>query len=147
MNIGIHFFDMLQWLFGDVEMSKVHLHQSRKMAGLLHLERAKVRWFLSTDADDLPDQVVREGGFAYRSMTYDGQEIEFSSGFQDLHTRVYEEILAGRGTGIHDARPAIEIVHAINKSETELSLVDAHPLVAHVPSISMRRPGHVGKVA
>ena len=147
MNIGIHFFDMLQWLFGNVEVSKVHLHQSRKMAGLLQLERAKVRWFLSTDADDLPDHVVRDGGFAYRSMTYDGQEIEFSNGFRDLHTRVYEEILAGRGTGIYDARPAIEIAHAINKSETELSLADAHPLVSQVPSISMRKPVRTDKVA
>ncbi len=139
MNIGIHFFDLLHWLFGEAEQSKVHLHGSRKMAGCLEFERAKVRWFLSTDADDLPDQVVEEGGFAYRSMTYEGQEIEFSGGFTDLHTRVYEEILAGRGTGIREARPSIEIAHSINNSETELSLVDAHPLVSGVPTI--RLPG------
>ena len=147
MNIGIHFFDMLHWLFGKVEVSKVHLHQSRKMAGLLQLERAKVRWFLSTDANDLPDHVVRDGGFAYRSMTYDGQEIEFSNEFRDLHTRVYEEIFSGRGTGIHDARPAIEIAHAINKSEIQLNRADSHPLVSQVPSISIRRPDRGGKVA
>ncbi len=137
LNIGIHFFDLLHWLFGEVEQSKVHLQSSRKMAGVLELERARVRWFLSTDADDLPDQVVAEGGYAYRSMTYEGQEIEFSGGFTDLHTRVYEEILAGRGTGIREARPSIEIAHSINKSDTEASLADAHPLVSRVSSISL----------
>jgi len=130
LNIGIHFFDLLMWLFGNVEDSRVHLSQPRKMAGLLTLEGARIRWFLSTDADDLPDQVRAQGGYAHRSMTYDGQEIEFSDGFQDLHTRVYEEILAGRGTGIRDARPAIELVHRINQTEPELSLGDAHPLLS-----------------
>lgn len=139
MNIGIHFFDLLHWLFGGVEQSKVHLNSSRRMAGVLHLERARVRWFLSTDADDLPSDVVENGGYAYRSMTYDGQEIEFSSGFTDLHTRVYEEIFAGRSTGIRDARPAIETAHSIKSSETEISLADAHPLVSHVPSVSLPR--------
>ena len=137
LNIGIHFFDLLHWLFGDVENSKVHLNGPRKMAGLLHLERAKVRWFLSTDLDDLPEDIVQNGGHAYRSMTYDGQEIEFSCGFTDLHTHVYEDILAGRGMGIGDARPAIELAHTINKSDAELSLADAHPLVSQVSSIRM----------
>jgi UDP-N-acetyl-2-amino-2-deoxyglucuronate dehydrogenase len=116
LNIGIHFFDLLLWLFGDVEESRVHVAQPRKMAGSLELERAYVRWFLSTDAEDLPDHVRAKGNFAFRSMTYDGQELEFSDGFQDLHTRVYEEILAGRGAGIRDARPAIELVHEINRT-------------------------------
>lgn len=129
LNIGVHFFDLLLWLFGNVEHSKVHLAQPRKMAGILQLERAKVRWFLSTDADDLPDHARQQDGYAYRSMTYDGQEIEFSSGFQDLHTRVYEQILAGRGAGIRDARPAIELVHSINYTEPQMSLHDAHPMV------------------
>lgn len=137
MNIGIHFFDLLCWLFGKVEQSKVHLRGSRRMAGLLHLARARVRWFLSTDANDLPEQVVRREEHAYRSMTYDGQEIDFSAGFTDLHTRVYEEILAGRGTGIGDTRPAIELAHAINRSETENNLSDAHPLVSQVSSIPL----------
>lgn len=117
LNIGIHFFDLLLWLFGDVEESQLHLAQPRRMAGSLELERARVRWFLSTEAEDLPDHVRAEGKFAFRSMTCDGQELEFSDGFQDLHTRVYEEILAGRGAGIRDARPAIELVHAINRLE------------------------------
>lgn len=137
LNIGIHFFDLLHWLFGDVENSDVHLRRSRQMAGTLELERARVRWFLSTDADDLPDEVVRDGGFAYRSMTYDGQEIEFSGGFTDLHTRVYEEILAGRGTGIRETRQAIKIAHSINHTDIKQSLSDAHPLVSRVSSVSM----------
>jgi UDP-N-acetyl-2-amino-2-deoxyglucuronate dehydrogenase len=129
LNIGIHFFDLLIWLFGNVEESSLQLSQPRKMAGTLLLERARVRWFLSTDADDLPDHIREKDGYAYRSMTYDGQEIEFSGGFKDLHTRVYEEILAGRGAGIRDVRPAIELVHAINHTEARLNLRDAHPFV------------------
>jgi len=137
LNIGIHFFDLLHWLFGDVEQSKVHLAQTRKMAGVLELQQARVRWFLSTDAGDLPKSVVDNGGYAYRSMTCDGQEIEFSSGFKDLHTQVYEEILAGRGTGLHDARPAIEIAHSISRSETTNSLLGAHPFVTQTASVKM----------
>ncbi len=138
-NIGIHFFDLLLWLFGDAEDSRLHLHQSRKMSGVLELERARVRWFLSTDADDLPADVQESGGYAYRSMTVDGQELEFSAGFKDLHTKVYEEILAGRGTGIKDARPAIELVHRINQSGIEDTLHGAHPLVAVASVASDRR--------
>lgn len=137
LNIGIHFFDLLYWLFGAEQQSKVHLQGARQMAGVLELERARVRWFLSTDANDLPESVIRDGGYAYRSMTYDGQEIEFSNGFTNLHTRIYEEVLAGRGTGISDARPAIEMAYAINRSETERNLTEAHPLVAQVSSVAM----------
>lgn len=133
-NIGIHFFDLLLWLFGDAEDSKLHLRHPRKMAGVLELQRARVRWFLSTDADDLPADVQQSGGYAHRSMTYDGQELEFSAGFTDLHTKVYQEILAGRGTGISDARPAIELVHGVNRSEIENSLQGAHPFVAQTSS-------------
>ncbi len=137
LNIGVHFFDLLLWLFGNVEHSKVHLAQARKMAGVLQLERATVRWFLSTDAADLPDHVSQQGGYAYRSMTYDGQEIEFSAGFQDLHTRVYEQILAGNGTGTREARPAIELVHSINRTEPQMTLHDAHPMVARAATIAV----------
>jgi UDP-N-acetyl-2-amino-2-deoxyglucuronate dehydrogenase len=132
LNIGVHFFDLLLWLFGDVERSTVHVNERRKMAGALQLARADVRWFLSTDADDLPDRVRKKAGFAYRSMTFDGQEIEFSDRFADLHTKVYEEILAGRGAGIHDARPAIELVHQINRSDVQWSLHQAHPLASQI---------------
>jgi UDP-N-acetyl-2-amino-2-deoxyglucuronate dehydrogenase len=134
LNIGIHFFDLLLWLFGEVEANQVHLARPRKMAGVLTLERARVRWFLSTDVGDLPEHVRNQGGYAHRSMTYEGQELEFSDGFQGLHTRVYEEILAGRGTGIRDARPAIELVHSINRAEPRLTLHEAHPLVQQAAS-------------
>jgi UDP-N-acetyl-2-amino-2-deoxyglucuronate dehydrogenase len=126
MNIGVHFFDLLLWLFGEAEHSEVHVRTSRKMAGLLELQRARVRWFLSVDEEDLPDATRNAGKYAYRSMTLDGQEIEFSDGFTDLHTRVYQEILAGRGAGIEDARPAIELVYATNQSD-----IKAHPSCYH----------------
>jgi len=126
MNIGVHFFDLLGWLFGEPEHWEVHLRTPRKMSGLLELERARVRWFLSVDEDDLPNTARRAGKFAYRSMTLDGQEIEFSDGFTDLHTRVYREILAGRGAGIDEARPAIDLVFALNNADTV-----AHPECYH----------------
>lgn len=141
MNIGIHFFDLLIWLFGPAERSQVHLKAPEKMAGLLELERARVRWFLSTDEDDLPEHVRSAGKTAFRSMTFDGQEIEFSDGFTDLHTRVYTEILAGRGAGVADARPGVELVHRINQSDVTPAR-DAHPLLAttRIPStIGYRR--------
>lgn len=130
MNIGVHFFDLCMWLFGDVQWSEVHLKAPRKMAGLMELERARVRWFLSTDADDLPTECKDAGKFAHRSMTLDGQEIEFSAGFTDLHTKVYQSILAGQGTGIRDARPAIKLVYGINQSEAVVPRGAAHPLLA-----------------
>ena len=134
MNIGIHFFDLLLWLFGAAETSKVHLNTARRMAGSLELERASVKWFLSTEATDLPEHVTKANGFAHRSMTYDGQEIEFK-GFTDLHAAVYKEILEGRGYGISDARPAIELVHSIKHSELCDDLRDAHHLVSGVSDL------------
>jgi UDP-N-acetyl-2-amino-2-deoxyglucuronate dehydrogenase len=112
-NIGIHFFDLLVWLFGGVQRSEVHLREPRRMGGFLELEHANVRWFLSVDATDLP--FVAEPGVrtTYRSITVGGQELEFTEGFSDLHTRVYERTLAGEGFGIADARPSIELVHRI----------------------------------
>jgi UDP-N-acetyl-2-amino-2-deoxyglucuronate dehydrogenase len=129
MNIGIHFFDLLVWLFGAPEHREVHLRTPKKMAGLVELERARVRWFLSTDPNDLPARSREEGKSAFRSLTFDGQEIEFSDGFTDLHTLVYSEILAGRGAGIDEARPGIELVHSINQLEV-VPTRHAHPLVA-----------------
>jgi len=117
MNIGVHFFDMLMWLFGSVSECQVHLRQAQRMAGFLALERADVRWFLSVDADDLPEGWLEAGKPAFRSITIDGTEVEFSGGFEDLHTRVYAETLAGRGFGIEDARPSVELVHRIRTSE------------------------------
>lgn len=113
MNIGVHLFDMLQWIFGPAESVKVSVRQPERVAGVLELERARVRWFLSVSADDLPEEARAKGRFAWRTLRMDGQEIEFSDGFTDLHTRTYREILAGRGFTIGDTRPAIELVHKI----------------------------------
>lgn len=137
LNIGVHFFDLLIWLFGEAGRVEVHLHEPRRMAGFVELERARVRWFLSVDERDLPDEVRAAGKFAHRSMTLDGEEIEFSDGFTDLHTRVYREILAGRGSGVEDARPAIELVHRINSVDVQTT-GSVHPLLAREVSRPMR---------
>lgn len=129
MNIGIHFFDMMLWLFGSAEKSEVHLSEPTRMSGCLELERARVRWFLSTEADDLPVSVKAKGGYAYRSLTQDGQEIEFSGGFKDLHTAVYQDILDGNGFGIRDARPAITLAHAISHCSDVRMTSDVHPML------------------
>jgi UDP-N-acetyl-2-amino-2-deoxyglucuronate dehydrogenase len=129
MNIGIHFFDLLVWLFGSVQSSAMHLRDPRRMAGRLDLERARVRWFLSVDGADLPAGNAESGRSAYRSLTIDGRELEFSEGFGDLHTHLYQEVLAGRGFGIEDARPAIELVYRIRKDALVKPGEDAHPKV------------------
>lgn len=126
MNIGIHFFDLLLWLFGPVEHSAVHLSDPTRMAGRLELAHASVNWFLSVEERDLPADRRASGQHAFRSLTLDGEEIEFSSGFSDLHTRVYEQTLAGRGFGIEDARPSIELVHQIRTAEVEAEPDRAH---------------------
>ncbi|MBE0602481.1 MAG: Gfo/Idh/MocA family oxidoreductase, partial [Deltaproteobacteria bacterium] len=110
-NIGVHFFDMLLWIFGGVRRREVHVAESEKMAGFLELEKADVRWFLSVDRKDLPPEAERGGKTTYRSITVDGEEFEFSGGFADLHTVVYREILAGRGFGLEEVRPSIDLVH------------------------------------
>ncbi len=128
-NIGIHFFDMLMWIFGGVESSQVHLSDDRRMAGFLALKNADVRWFLSVDNRDLPPAAREEGKTTYRSVTVDDTEVEFSGGFVDLHTVVYQEILAGRGFGVEDARPSIELVHRLRQSDVVGVQADkCHPL-------------------
>lgn|SRR5574341_117922 len=129
MNIGIHFFDLLIWLFGSVQTSYVYLAQADRMAGMLELERACVNWFLSINGDDLPQSVREAGTYAFRSITIDGIEVEFTEGFTDLHTRVYENILAGGGFGIEEARPSIELVHRIRNSEIVAAPPSAHPFL------------------
>lgn len=129
MNIGIHFFDLLLWLFGPAQNTQLHLSRPNKMAGTLELERARVRWFLSVDRQDLPAETVAKGKSVYRSITVDGEEVEFSEGFTGLHTRVYEETLAGRGFTIEDSRPSIDLVHAIRHSDIALPRPDAHPFL------------------
>lgn len=137
MNIGIHFFDMMLWLFGKADRTELHLNTPRKMSGMLELERARVRWFLSVDESDLPESVRQEGKFAYRSMTLDGQEIEFSDGFTDLHTRVYRDILEGRGFGVKDARPAINLAYSINRSEVVNNPQFSHPFLANTKAFEL----------
>jgi len=129
MNIGIHFFDVFLWLFGPEEKSALHVYRSDKASGTIELERARIRWFLSVDAADLPEKCRADGSHAFRSITIDGEETEFSGGFNDLHTRVYEEVLAGRGYGIEDVRPSIELVHKIRHTEVSTPSSDAHPLL------------------
>jgi len=128
-NIGIHFFDLLMWLFGSVGGLKVYHSDEERMSGFIELEKARVRWFLSVDKNDLPDLAKSKGKNTYRSITVDGTEVEFSEGFTDLHTRVYEETLAGRGFGIADARPSITLTHAIRMAP--ISVVDelVHPIL------------------
>lgn len=129
MNIGIHFFDMLIWLFGKVERSTVHLRGGERASGVLELERANVRWFLSVAGRDLPEDCKREGKPAFRSITVDGEEVEFSNVFTSLHTRVYEDILSGGGFGLEDARPSIELVHRIRRTQPEPISGRVHPLL------------------
>jgi len=116
-NIGIHFFDLLIWLFGPVEQSEVHVAEATKMGGYLELERARVTWFLSIDRADLPEATLAKGSATCRSITIDGEEVEFSEGFTDLHTVVYRDILAGGGFGLDDARPSIELVHGLREAK------------------------------
>ncbi len=126
-NIGIHFFDMLHWLFGGVKTNIVHLHTHDRAAGFLEFAKARVRWFLSIDADTLPEAAKRKGMRTYRSMTLEGEEIEFSDGFTDLHTRSYEEILKGNGFGVKEALPSIQIAHAIRHQTPAGLTSDYHP--------------------
>jgi len=128
-NIGIHFFDLLGWLFGDLESQSVHLAEPRRMAGVIRLARARVRWFLSVDARDLPFVAAPGSRSTFRSITVDGQEVEFSEGFADLHTEVYREILAGRGHGIEDARPSVALASAIRRATVVPAGTDAHPML------------------
>jgi UDP-N-acetyl-2-amino-2-deoxyglucuronate dehydrogenase len=116
-NIGVHFFDMLHFIFGELQESRVHIADATRASGFLEYERARVRWFLSLEVDDLPADVREKGQRTYRSITVDGDEIEFSGGFTDLHTRSYELILEGRGFGLADARPAIDTVAAIRSAK------------------------------
>ena len=129
-NIGIHFFDMLQWLFGPVQEMDMHVHTHDRAAGYLGFSRARVRWFLGINGATLPAEVRRKGGRTYRSLTLDGQEIEFSEGFTDLHTLSYADILAGRGFGLSDAAPAVALVHQIRHAPLTGLNERSHPLAA-----------------
>jgi UDP-N-acetyl-2-amino-2-deoxyglucuronate dehydrogenase len=128
-NIGIHLFDLLLWLFGGTGYSIVHRAERDRMSGFLELQKANVRWFLSTDMNDLPPADLTGGKTTYRSITIDGKELEFTDGFADLHTKVYAEILAGRGFGIDDARPSIQLVYDIRNARVSGETDHVHPLI------------------
>jgi len=127
-NIGVHFYDMLHWIFGPLKQNIVHLHTHDRAAGYLEFERARVRWFLSINADTLPEAVKAKGGRTYRAITIGDEAFEFSEGFTELHTISYRDILGGGGFGLEDAQAAIQIVHDI-RNEKPVGLVgDYHPL-------------------
>ena len=128
-NIGIHFFDLLLWLFGPTEDVEVHLREPKRIAGSMRLRRARVRWFLSTDARDLPVTPEPGSKTTFRSITVNGEEVVFTEGFTDLHTRVYEEVLAGRGAGLDEARPSIELAHRIRHAAVTPSATP-HPMLS-----------------
>jgi len=128
-NIGIHFFDLLTWIFGEVKENTVHFLQPEKAAGVLHLKKASVRWFLSLDYQDIPATVKEKGIRTFRSLTVENEEIEFSEGFTDLHTESYRQLLAGYGFGMREARSSVEIVHQIRNSTPIGIKGDYHPLL------------------
>ena len=126
-NIGVHFYDMLQWIFGGVRENIVHIHTHDRAAGYLEFDKARVRWFLSINADTIPAEVLAKGKRTYRSINIEGEELEFSDGFTDLHTESYRHILEGHGFRIGEARTAIDIVHQI-RTATPVGLQgDYHP--------------------
>ena len=130
-NIGIHFFDMLTWIFGRVQQIQVFYSDRKKVGGFLELENANVRWFLSLDKNDLPQKAVAEGKRTYRSILIENEELEFSGGFTDLHTKVYESILQGKGYGLEDARPSIELAYRIRHAQiTPAEREKLHPILA-----------------
>ena len=128
-NIGIHFFDMLCWVFGPVKENRVHLRQPDTAAGWLETEQARVRWLLSVDPGKLPEKVRSQGQRTYRSITVDGEEVEFSGGFTDLHTLSYENLLRGEGFGVEEVRPSIQVAHDIRNVEPVGLHGDYHPLL------------------
>lgn len=131
-NIGVHFFDMLHYVFGDLQDNVVHLSTRSKAAGYLEYERARVRWFLSVDVDDVPASLRANDQRTYRSITVDGEEIEFSGGFTDLHTMSYKEILEGNGFGVEENRTAITTVSAIRDSRVSPLNSDYHPFLKDI---------------
>lgn len=131
-NIGVHFYDMLQFVFGKLQDNAVHYSGEMKAAGYLEYERARVRWFLSIDANDLPDE-VKGRKTTYRSIDISGEELEFSEGFTELHKVSYEEILAGRGYGLDDARHCIETVNVIRTAQVVAPRDgQGHPVLARL---------------
>jgi len=128
-NIGVHFYDMLSWVFGNVQENVVHLREKNKAAGYLEFENARVRWFLSIDETDLPKEVKEKNQRTFRSIGIDNEELEFSKGFTELHTKSYQKILLNEGFGLEEVRSSIEIVHDIRNQEI-VQLGEKHPFVS-----------------
>jgi UDP-N-acetyl-2-amino-2-deoxyglucuronate dehydrogenase len=131
-NIGIHFFDMLTWIFGDLISSEVHVLQNETASGYLELENAEVNWFLSIDKKFLPKESIAAQKPTYRSITIDGKELEFSDGFTDLHTKVYQSILDGKGYGLDAAENAIKIVESLNNQNPKNPTTSSHPFLSNL---------------
>ena len=131
-NIGVHFYDMLHFIFGDVLHNEVHYRDGKTSSGYLEYKKARVKWFLSIDAANLPDNAIQGEKLTYRSITIGDEELEFSGGFTDLHTQSYENILAGNGFGIEENRVAIETVEAIRTNEISNPGENAHRLLSKV---------------
>lgn len=129
-NIGVHFYDMLSWVFGEVKANVVHLHQHDRAAGYFEFEKARVRWFLSIEVDTIPAEVRAEGKRTFRSLSINGESFEFSDGFTELHTNSYRKILDGEGFGLMEAKTAIEIVHYIRTQQPIGLKGDYHPFAA-----------------
>jgi len=128
-NIGVHFFDMLSWIFGKVTFNEVHINSHDRSGGYLEFEKARVRWFLSINYDTIPEAVKAKGQRTFRSITIDGEELEFSEGFTDLHTVSYQEILKGNGFGLEAPRQAIEMVYQIRNAEVVKPSGTYHPFI------------------
>ena len=126
-NIGIHFFDLLTWIFGAVKENTVHIHAPDRAAGFMGLQQARIRWFLSVNSEDLPEFIRSTGQRSFRSICIDGEELDFSNGFADLHTHSYKNILDGRGFGIEETRQAIQVVHEIRTKSPIGIQGDYHP--------------------
>jgi UDP-N-acetyl-2-amino-2-deoxyglucuronate dehydrogenase len=134
-NIGIHFFDMLLWIFGHLDYQELHYADDRKMAGFMSLEKANVRWLLSVNKHDLPPPAREKKLLTYRSITMDYEEIEFSGGFTDLHTLVYQDILSGGGYGMEEARPSIKAVSELRNLKVAGPHADrSNPFLQMVPN-------------
>ena len=126
-NIGIHFFDMLIWIFGSVVNSEVYFSEEKKLSGFLELKHANVRWFLSTDIND-----IQNGSGVTREIIVDGEKIDFTTGFTDLHTKVYKNILEGKGFGLNDAKPSIDLAYKIRNSDITQNFEKSHPLIRKI---------------
>jgi UDP-N-acetyl-2-amino-2-deoxyglucuronate dehydrogenase len=123
---------MLEWIFGEPVKNVVHIAENNKAAGYLELEKAKIRWFLSLDINDVPAVAREAGKRTFRSITVDGKEIEFSDGFTELHTMTYREILAGKGYGLEDARKSIETVYTIRNAKPAGLKGEYHPMLKNL---------------